>query len=45
MSRAARCTCAAGAPAVDLELWDAEREAALFRQVFGQRLLVEVKRG
>jgi exopolyphosphatase/guanosine-5'-triphosphate,3'-diphosphate pyrophosphatase len=24
--------------AIDLELWDAEREAPLFRQVFGRRL-------
>jgi exopolyphosphatase/guanosine-5'-triphosphate,3'-diphosphate pyrophosphatase len=29
---------------VDLELWDVAREASLFRQVFGRRLLVEVAR-
>jgi len=27
---------------VDLELWDAAREASLFRQVFRRRLRVEV---
>jgi exopolyphosphatase/guanosine-5'-triphosphate,3'-diphosphate pyrophosphatase len=29
---------------VDLEIWDAEREAALFRQVFGRRLELSVGR-
>jgi exopolyphosphatase/guanosine-5'-triphosphate,3'-diphosphate pyrophosphatase len=29
---------------IDLEIWDAEREAALFRQVFGRRLELAVRR-
>ena len=28
----------------DLEVWDAEREGALFRQVFGKRLEIAVRR-
>jgi hypothetical protein len=31
--------------AVDLELWDAEREAPLFRQILGKRLVVSSARG
>jgi exopolyphosphatase/guanosine-5'-triphosphate,3'-diphosphate pyrophosphatase len=31
--------------AVDLELWDAEREAPLFRQILGKRLVVSATRG
>jgi exopolyphosphatase / guanosine-5'-triphosphate,3'-diphosphate pyrophosphatase len=30
--------------AIDLELWDAERESALFRQVFGRRLELQHQR-
>jgi exopolyphosphatase/guanosine-5'-triphosphate,3'-diphosphate pyrophosphatase len=29
---------------IDLELWDAEREAALFRKVYGRRLLLVIER-
>ncbi len=29
---------------VDLELWDAGHEAALFRRVFGRKLIVQVER-
>ena len=29
---------------IDLEIWDAERESALFRQVFGKRLELAVRR-
>ncbi len=29
---------------LDLELWDATREAALFRRVFGRKLLLQVLR-
>ena len=29
---------------VDLELWDAAHEAALFRRVFGRKLIVQVVR-
>jgi hypothetical protein len=31
--------------AVDLELWDAEREAPLFRRILGKRLVVSSTRG
>jgi exopolyphosphatase/guanosine-5'-triphosphate,3'-diphosphate pyrophosphatase len=31
--------------AIDLELWDAEREAPLFRQIIGKRLVVVSSRG
>ena len=31
--------------AVDLELWDAAREAPLFRQILGKRLVLAAARG
>jgi exopolyphosphatase/guanosine-5'-triphosphate,3'-diphosphate pyrophosphatase len=39
--RAVRIAITARGP-LDLELWDAEREAALFRRVFGRRLVLAV---
>lgn len=39
--RAVRLAITARGP-LDLELWDAEREAALFRRVFGRRLVLAV---
>ena len=41
--RTAGLRLAAGAP-VDLELWDAAREARLFRRVFGRRLEIAARR-
>jgi len=42
-SRTAALRLAAAAP-VDLELWDARREARLFRRVFGRRLEIAARR-